>query len=220
MARKPLEIRSFPIEVRHNADGTIGFRGYAAVFDQESHGEVIERGAFRNSLAIRDNVKMLVNHDGYALASTDGGTMRLREDDHGLLVEVDSLDVDGNVFAGALVSALRRGDMNKMSFAFTIDGPEGEYRDSRGVRHVTRAKLWDVSVVNEPWYPGTHAELNSSAVALALRSMPSAERRALLAEIEEDDPPVTTDEDASVEEPPARTYSVAEARALLGAPAA
>jgi HK97 family phage prohead protease len=220
MARTPLEIRSFPIEARQNTDGSVGFRGYAAVFGQESHGEVIERGAFRNSLAIRDNVKFLVNHDGYALASTAGGTMHLREDDHGLLVEVDSLDVEGNVFASALASALRRGDMTKMSFAFSIDGPDGERRDADGVRHVVRAKLWDVSVVNDPWYPGTSAELNSSAVALALRSMPVAERRALLAEIEEEEVVVAADEDASVEEPPARTYSVAEARALLGATAA
>lgn len=217
MARRPLEIRSFPIETRLAADGSVGFRGYAAVFGQESHGEVIERGAFKNSLAIRDNVKFLVNHDGYPLASSAGGTMRLSEDDHGLLVEVDSFDVEDNLFARALVSALKRGDMNKMSFAFMIDGPDGEYRDGDGVRHVVRAKLFDVSVVNEPWYPGTSAELNSADLALALRSLSPEQRAEVLAQLAPEEEPASSDPIADADEPEEpRTFSVAEARALLG----
>lgn len=222
MARKPLEIRTFPVETRINADGSVGMRGYAAVFGQESHGEVIDAGAFRRSIAIQDNVKFLVNHGGIALASTDGETMMLIEDDHGLLVDVPSFDTEAPS-ARDLVSALRRRDMTKMSFAFAIDGPDGEYRDANGVRHVTRAKLYDVSVVNEPWYPGTHAELNSADLVLSLRSLSPDQRAEVLAELT--DP--MTDEVADmivVDETPAepvRTFTIAEARALLpGIPAA
>ena len=73
------------IEVRSNADGTVGLRGYAAVFDSEAHGEVVRPSAFNTTLKQRDNVRLLVNHDGIPMASTKAGTMTLSVDQRGLL---------------------------------------------------------------------------------------------------------------------------------------
>ena len=72
----------------------MSFRGYAAVFNQDSEPlpfiERIQKGAFKKSLKSRNNVKMYRNHDSSALlATTRAGTLRLEEDDHGLLVDAD-----------------------------------------------------------------------------------------------------------------------------------
>jgi HK97 family phage prohead protease len=50
-------------------------RGYAAVFDSVSHDEVVRSSAFNKTLAERDDVRLLVNHDGVPLARTKSGTL-------------------------------------------------------------------------------------------------------------------------------------------------
>ena len=72
----------------------MSFRGYAAVFNQDSEPlPFIERvmpGAFKKTLKSRNNVKMYRNHDSSALlATTRAGTLRLQEDEHGLMVDAD-----------------------------------------------------------------------------------------------------------------------------------
>jgi len=95
-------------EVREEPDGSVGLRGYAAVFDAPAHGEVVKRGAFDRSLAEGDPVELLFNHDGIPLASTRGGTMSLKLDDNGLIVDVPSLDMT-SPFVMSVVCSLRRG---------------------------------------------------------------------------------------------------------------
>jgi HK97 family phage prohead protease len=159
MART-IEVRAFAarIETRNNDDGTVGVRGYAAVFDAPAHGEVIKRSAFNRTLAQRDNVHLLVNHEGIPLASTKGGTMTLGVDERGLFFDVPSLDLN-NPRVQELVSAMKRGDMDCCSFAFqALDAPKVD-----GIREVREAKLFDVSVVTVPWYDEPAAELTGAA---------------------------------------------------------
>ena len=114
--------------------------------------ETIARGAFAGVL--RDDVRLLVNHDGIPLARTSSGTLRLAEDSTGLLVEAD---VDGSTPMGSqLRSALDRGDMSQMSFAFDVD-PAGQHWDAAYTdRLITRiAHLFDVSAVTYPANPAT-----------------------------------------------------------------
>lgn len=214
---KPIERRMFAanLEVRTNANGTVGLRGYAAMFEQVAHGEMVARSAFNRTLAQRDNVRLLVNHDGVPLASTKAGTMRLSVDERGLLVEVDELDLD-NPTARELVSAMQRGDIDQMSFAFAAhDAPT-----VKGVRELREVTLYDVSVVTYPWYESTSVGLTGDRdidrALVCVRSLTDEQRSALLAQIDgESDTPAddpATDEPA--DEP--RTFSVAEARALLG----
>jgi len=146
-------------------DGSLRIGGYAAQFGQEATGlsfrEVIAPGAFKRSLAAAEPVFLLVNHDtdSLPLASTQGGTLSLSEDAVGLRMEAD-LDPK-NPRAQELVSALSRGDVDKMSFAFTV-APGGEVRDA-GVRTLTDLNLFEVSVVTWPAYDSTTVGMRSAS---------------------------------------------------------
>ena len=142
-----------PIQVRSNADGTIGIRGYAAVFDSPAHGEVIRRGAFNRTLAQRDDVRLLVNHAGVPLARTKAGTLTLGVDDHGEWFDAPSLDPD-NPTVRELTSAMARGDIDQCSFSGYF-----ETRKVNGVDEVVEVRQLDVSIVTFPWYEDTTAGL-------------------------------------------------------------
>ena len=146
-------------------DGSLKIGGYAATFNSEASGlnfrEVIAPGAFTRALASEDPVFLLVNHDmeGIPLASTQSGTLQLRQDTTGLYMEA-TLD-PANPKAQELSSALRRGDMDKMSFAFTVS-PEGQTRDA-GLRTINDIeRLYEVSVVTLPAYDSTSVGMRSA----------------------------------------------------------
>lgn len=213
-------ITSEPFQVRTNADGTIGVRGYAAVFDSEAHGEVIRSSAFNRTLAQRDDIRLLVNHDGVPLARTKSGTLQLEVDSHGLLFDAPSLD-PANPRVQELVSAMDRGDIDQCSFA----GYFTDVARVNGIDEVREVKGTDVSIVTYPWYEETEAGLtgdrDTDRALLSMRSLPPEARAEVLARL---DTPVVEDEpevvDAPVDaerstDPPAPGLSVAEARALL-----
>lgn len=147
-------------EIRETSDGVVGLSGYAAVFDSEAHGEVVRRSAFNKTLQEGADVRFLINHDGLPLARRNGSesdTMRLRVDNVGLRMEIDSLDMSSPVVQ-SLVSAIKRGDIDQMSFAFMA------VRDNYtpdGVRELTEVKLVDVSAVTYPWYEQTSIGMKS-----------------------------------------------------------
>jgi len=154
-------------EVRALTDGGMRIGGYAAKFNREATGlafrEVIAPGAFTRSLASAEPVYLLVNHDTdqLPLASTRSGTLALSEDNVGLYMTAD-LD-PSNPRAAELHSALSRGDVEKMSFAFSI-APGGESRDS-GLRTLTDLNLFEVSVVTWPAYDDTEVGVRSEQSA-------------------------------------------------------
>ena len=144
-------------EIRETPDGVVGLSGYAAVFDSESHGEVVRRTAFNKTLAVGADVRVLIDHAGLPLARTKSGTMRLRVDNVGLRMDIDSLDMSSPTVQ-SLVSAIKRGDLDQMSFAFmaVCDNYSAE-----GVRELTEVKLVDVSAVTYPWYESTSIGMKS-----------------------------------------------------------
>ena len=149
-------------------DGSLKIGGYAATFNAEATGlnfrEVIAPGAFTRALASQDPVFLLVNHDmeGIPLASTQSGTLSLRQDSTGLYMEA-TLD-PANPKAQELSSALRRGDMDKMSFAFTVS-PDGQTKDA-GLRTLTDIeRLYEVSVVTLPAYDSTSVGMRTAEEA-------------------------------------------------------
>ena len=152
-------------------DGTLRIGGYAATFGNEATGlnfrEVIAQGAFTRTLAAENPIFLLVNHDmeQLPLASTKSGTLRLSEDSVGLRMEAD-LDPN-NPRAVELASALSRGDVDKMSFAFTV-APGGDTR-AEGLRTLTDLDLYEVSVVNLPAYDATAVGMRSAEEDLTLR---------------------------------------------------
>ena len=153
------------VRAMDTTDGSLRIGGYAATFNKEADGlnfrEQIAPGAFTRALQSGDPVFLLVNHDmeGIPLASTQSGTLQLRQDKTGLYIEAE-LD-PANPKAQELTSALKRGDMNKMSFAFTVQ-PEGQTREG-GLRTIEEIdRLFEVSVVTLPAYSSTTVGMRSA----------------------------------------------------------
>lgn len=164
---KNREVRAgIPAEIRTDAEG-IKVEGYAAVFGEVTDiggmfQEVIERGAFKDAIG-RDDVVFLINHDGLPLARTRSGTLSLTEDDHGLKMSttLDPDDPDVKAIAGKM----KRGDLDKMSFAFWPDVQDWDDSGDIPKRTIKRASLFDVSIVTTPAYEGTEIALRSFKAA-------------------------------------------------------
>lgn len=166
------EIRArLPVQdIGENEDGSLRVEGYAAVFGEETDiggmfREVIEKGAFSDAVG-RDDVVFLINHTGLPLARTRSGTLKLYEDNRGLKIEasLDPEDPDVKSIAGKM----RRGDLDKMSFAFIADregGQDWDYRGDIPLRTIKKARLFDVSVVTNEAYSGTEIALRSLEAA-------------------------------------------------------
>lgn len=152
------------LEMREDGDGT-HFVGYAAIFDSPSEPmpfiEYVKRGAFSKTINDGADVRLLINHEGVPLARSKSGTMTLIEDERGLKVMAD-LD-PSNPDAARVMSAMRRGDISQMSFAFrTI---QDKWSDDKMVRELREVQLFDVSVVTYPAYEQTIIELRNAMPA-------------------------------------------------------
>jgi len=175
------------LDLRQADNGTTLY-GYAALFDSPSEPmpfiEYVKRGAFSKTLNDGADVRLLIDHEGVPLARTKSGTMRLMEDERGLAVEAD-LD-PMNPDAARVISAMKRGDLSQMSFAFrTI---KDSWSDDRSTRELREVQLYDVSVVTFPAYEETVAEIRSrllqteeSQPTLAATSTSVSVRKAQLA---------------------------------------
>jgi uncharacterized protein len=152
------------LELREAGEGNV-FTGYAALFDSPSEPmpftEYVRRGAFSKTLNDGADVRLLIDHEGVPLARTRSGTLLLQEDDRGLRVEatLDPMNPD----AQRVMSAMRRGDLSQMSFAFrTI---KDNFSADGMVRELREVQLFDVSVVTYPAYEDTIAELRRAQPA-------------------------------------------------------
>lgn len=158
-----LEIRALPrpLEVRAGSTGrTIG--GYAAVFNStadigDSFREVIAPGAF--SGVAGSDVRALIDHDsGRVIGRTTAGTLRLREDETGLAVEIDLPDTtDGR----DLATLIERGDISGMSFGFIVTKQTWDETGAAPVRLIEAVDLREVSVVAFPAYDDTSIAMRS-----------------------------------------------------------
>ena len=152
-----------PVEIRAEDSGVIKVSGYAAVFNQETDiggyfREVIATGAFTVAIG-RDDVVFLINHEGLPLARTRSGTLTIREDERGLYMETELDPDDPDV--KSIVPKMKRGDLDKMSFAFLPEIQEWDDSEDTPVRTIKKARLYDVSIVTTPAYDGTEIGLRS-----------------------------------------------------------
>ena len=149
------------MEVRAAEGEPLRMVGYAAVFNQWSEDlggfrERIAPGAFRKTLG--SDVRALWNHDpSFVLGRTLNGTLTLEEDARGLRVEITP--PAGGIYDG-FVDNVRRGDVNQMSFAFSVVKDDRQ-RDEKGnqVRILQEVRLHEVSPVSFPAYPTTEVGL-------------------------------------------------------------
>lgn len=165
------------LEIRASDDG-MAFSGYAAVFNSDSEPMVgigVERiapGAFRKSLRENRDIKMFHNHNmDIVLASLSGGTLRLSEDDTGLLSDANLPD---NEWGRPMADAIRRRDVTSMSFGFMAvrakEGDPGKFWEPSEEtkdypqRLIVEARLYEVSpVTGWPAYKATSASVRHLA---------------------------------------------------------
>lgn len=159
-----IERRSFKLdELRATENGKI--TGHAAVFNamsEEMFGfrEQIKPGAFARAIKEKQDVRALWNHDSnHVLGRTKSGTLQLREDERGLLVDIDFPDTQ---MARDLRESIKRGDVDQMSFSFRTVKDSWEYRqDGTIIRTLEDVDLFDVSPVTYPAYPDTDVSARS-----------------------------------------------------------
>lgn len=161
MSKSEVERRYFAcdhiaVEKRDEHAGKIV--GHAAVFNSLSEPlwgfrEKIAPGAFAATIQ-SDDVRALFNHDSnFILGRNRSGTLKLSEDERGLLVEITPPDTQ---FARDLMISIERGDINQMSFGFLVKKESWENVDeANAIRTLQEVKLFDVSPVVFPAYTQT-----------------------------------------------------------------
>ena len=151
-----------PPEVRASDAGKVA-KGYAALFNSKTDIggcfiESIARGAFSETIKSSD-VRALIDHDcGRVIGRSTAGTLRLKEDDKGLSVEIDLPDTsDGR----DLAVQLERGDISGMSFGFRVTHDEWDETGDIPMRTIHKVELLEVSAVAFPAYDDTSIALRS-----------------------------------------------------------
>lgn len=168
-----MEMRMALLEPANNDDENKQFvEGYAAVFNQRAliwesewsgwkYMEVIDRNAF-NGADMSDTV-FKYNHGDVAmiLARASNNTLTMNTDDKGLRISADIIDTNNGTDVYKLI---KRGDLNKMSFAFAVKSERTEVDKENKIytRTITAFdKIYDVAVVDFPAYDGTSIQARS-----------------------------------------------------------
>lgn len=163
---------TIPLESVESGTGKMIVEGYAAVFNERtqlfvsefsgySYLEEIAQGAFAGADMARTVFKYNHEDSALVLARASNGTLSMNIDDHGLRIRAEIADTSAGRDVYELI---RRGDLGKMSFAFTVraddvtcDRDKKEY-----IRRITEFDtVYDVSVVDFPAYEGTAIEARS-----------------------------------------------------------
>lgn len=160
-------------------DGIRSITGHPAVFNSPADisgwfEEIIEPGAF-DDCDLTD-VCLFANHRDMKIPlarsrrNNGSSTMQLSIDDIGLKMDAD-LDIENNQEARALYSAIKRGDMDGMSFCFRVKEQKWENLDTDyPTRRITKiAKVYEVSAVNEPAYEDTDISARDKAALESAR---------------------------------------------------
>lgn len=169
--KKELETRVYSVSLETRDDGEENgtVKGRPIVYSSRTNlglfDEIIEPGAL-NSADLSD-VRLCLNHDtSYVYArsrrNNPNSTMKLTPNEYGLDIEA-SLAIDESARAKDLFTAIRREDINKMSFMFSIDDEEWEDLESdHPTRHIKKiGSVVEVSAVTFPAYDATSINARS-----------------------------------------------------------
>ena len=165
-----LEARAFSRgELRLSEDGAPILDGYATVYEYPydvaggpPYGwiETMADGAADKTVRERDDVRLLINHDGLPLARTKSKTLDLVSDRTGVGCSTPSgLDL-ANPKVQELASVMSRDDADEMSIAFRV--LRQEWNADYTERRIIEIMLFDVSVVTYPANPATVAMLRDA----------------------------------------------------------
>ena len=168
--------REFRAQLTPGTEGRI--KGYAALFDHWSlpiseRGKVFRERIKRGALTPESNVSMWWMHDSKnPLANTRSGTLSIHEDEKGIAFDAD---LGTSARADEIRDLVARGVVSEMSIGFTV---EADAWDGATSRTVTKARLHEVSLVENAAYQGTFAEVREEKKPMGLK-----ENRARAAEL-------------------------------------
>lgn len=152
---KNKEVRLLEVELRTpEEEDKMIVEGYAITFNSPAtHGytEIISDKALDNT--DMSDVPLKYNHEDSHLimARTRNKSLELKKDDKGLFIRAELIDTQSNK---DIYKSIKAGLIDKMSFAFTTRGDEYDYdTDTRTITDID--KLYDVSVVDMPFYDST-----------------------------------------------------------------
>ena len=156
--------KSTTLEIKSDDNAPPVIKGHAAVFNViESGGwfrEQVAPGAFKDSIKT-DDIRALWNHNTeIVLGRNRAGTLKLKEDDIGLAVEITPPDTQ---MARDLVESISRGDVTQMSFGFIVKKATWteEDEEDEDLRTLEQIELWEVSPVTFPFYEATDIGVKS-----------------------------------------------------------
>lgn len=171
---------SFNPTTEKREDGTAQIGGRPIVYNSPTDiggwfREIIMPGAL-DGADLRD-VPLLVNHDDDMIPlarsrrNNGNSTMQIGVDDRGLTFTAE-IDTARNATAAELYSAIERGDVDGMSFAFTVEnerweGLETDY-PTRYIEKLT--KIYEISAVTFPAYESTDIYARSKEALESARS--------------------------------------------------
>ena len=172
------EVRFLPLELRTEQENeeVAYIEGYPIVFNQETDmgewRETIDPSAAGDPALLRD-VALMVGHDfgsiplAHSRRNNGSGTMQLTADDSGVFMRA-VLDVKNNPKAAEAYSAIKRGDLSGMSFAFIVNEERWEDLDTeKPLRRITGfGRIFECSLVAFPAYSGTSVQAASEGDAL------------------------------------------------------
>lgn len=175
---KEVVIRSLPAVFETREDNGMGIiEGRPVVLNSVTDlgfcDEVIDSRALTGTDLT--DVRLCLNHVTnyvYARSRQNNGnsTMQLFVDEAGLRF-VAYLNIESSPKAQDYYSAVKRGDMDKMSFMFSIDGYEWENLESdHPTRRITKiGTIYEISAVTFPAYNSTSIEARDASVLESIR---------------------------------------------------
>lgn len=155
--RRIMQVRAFEEDAN---DGKMVIEGKAVTFDdptvlfkmgENEYKEIIARGAFDEADTSKAFLKYNHSDNIMAMARTKNGTLQIEVRDDGVYIKAEL----ANTTAGRdLYELVKRGDIDKMSFAFTIR--EESYDKNERTWTVRKIDtLYDVAAVTVPAYENT-----------------------------------------------------------------
>lgn len=147
-----IKTKSFKVKAEESEESGSGyFVGYASVFGNvDSYGEVMEKGAFSDTLKEWEGRKIPVfyGHDLTNPENNVGYVESAEEDATGLLVKC-VVDTEGPGNGPIVYKLLKEGRIDRMSFGFYVNDADHK----GGVTYIKKVSLLEVSVVPAPANP-------------------------------------------------------------------
>lgn len=163
--------------------------------------EKIQKGAFTRALANGNDVHFLAEHDdNKILASTRNNSLKLVEDETGLLMTAEISDTS---YGRDYHTLIKDGILRNMSFGFSVDKDKWKrMNDGTYTREITDLTLYEVSVVTNPAYP--QSTISARGIGLIAEEVPDD------IDFESEDKPMEKTKEVQVEETKAEEQKVEE----------